>query len=36
MEEEFNIHNERLRTDQDFEKALRPVRFEDFAGQEKI
>ena len=36
MEEEFNIHNERLRTDQDFEKALRPVRFEDFAGQDKI
>ncbi|MBQ2490664.1 MAG: Holliday junction branch migration DNA helicase RuvB, partial [Muribaculaceae bacterium] len=36
MEEDFNIHNERLRTDQDFEKALRPVRFEDFAGQDKI
>ena len=36
MEEEFNIHNERLRTDQDFEKALRPMKFEDFAGQDKI
>ena len=25
-----------MKTDQDFERALRPVRFEDFAGQDKI
>ncbi|MBO7610301.1 MAG: Holliday junction branch migration DNA helicase RuvB [Muribaculaceae bacterium] len=36
MEEEFDIRNERLKTDQDFERALRPERFGDFAGQEKI
>ena len=36
MDEDFNIRNERLRTDQDFEKALRPVMFSDFAGQEQI
>ena len=36
MDEDFNIRNERLRTDQDFEKALRPVMISDFAGQEQI
>ncbi len=36
MAEEFDIRNERLRSDQDFERALRPMRFGDFAGQEKI
>ena len=36
MDEDFNIRNERLRTDQDFDKALRPVMFSDFAGQEQI
>ena len=36
MDEDFNIRNERLRTDQDFEKALRPVMFSDFPGQEQI
>ncbi|MBR5102540.1 MAG: Holliday junction branch migration DNA helicase RuvB [Muribaculaceae bacterium] len=36
MEEDFDIRQERLKTDQDFEKALRPERFDDFAGQEKI
>ena len=36
MEEEFDIRREQLKTDQDFERALRPVRFEDFAGQDKI
>ncbi|MBO6249999.1 MAG: Holliday junction branch migration DNA helicase RuvB [Muribaculaceae bacterium] len=36
MEDNFDIRNERLRTDQDFEKALRPERFGDFSGQEKI
>ena len=36
MEEDFDIRRESLKTDQDFERALRPVRFEDFAGQDKI
>lgn len=36
MEENFDIRNERIKSDQDFEKALRPERFGDFAGQEKI
>ena len=36
MEEEFDIRKERIRCDQDVEKALRPVRFEDFSGQDKI
>ena len=36
MAEEFDIRNERLKSDQDFERALRPMRFGDFAGQEKI
>ena len=35
MAEEFDIRNERLRSDQDFERALRPMRFGDFAGQER-
>lgn len=32
----FDIRGERLRSDQDVEKALRPMRFGDFAGQDKI
>ncbi|MBQ0115797.1 MAG: Holliday junction branch migration DNA helicase RuvB, partial [Bacteroidales bacterium] len=36
MEEDFDIRNERLNSDQDFEKALRPAQFSDFAGQDKI
>ncbi len=36
MEENFDIRNERSRNDQDFEKALRPERLTDFAGQDKI
>ena len=36
MEEDFDIRNERIRSDQDMEKALRPMRFEDFSGQDKI
>ena len=36
MDDQFDIHQERLKTDQDFERALRPERFSDFAGQEKI
>ncbi len=35
-EEDFDIRNERIKGDSDFEKALRPVRFGDFAGQDKI
>ena len=36
MDQDFDIRNERLKTDQDFERALRPMRFDDFAGQDKI
>lgn len=36
MEEDFDIRSERIRSDQDMEKALRPMRFEDFSGQDKI
>ncbi|MBR1803484.1 MAG: Holliday junction branch migration DNA helicase RuvB [Muribaculaceae bacterium] len=36
MDNEFDIHQERMKTDQDFERALRPMRFGDFAGQDKI
>lgn len=36
MEQDFDIRNERTRNDQDFEKALRPERLSDFAGQDKI
>lgn len=36
MSEDFNIHSTRAESDRDFEKALRPVRFSDFNGQEKI
>jgi Holliday junction resolvasome RuvABC ATP-dependent DNA helicase subunit len=36
MNEEFDIRRESLKTDQDFERALKPVRFEDFARQDKI
>lgn len=32
----FDIRGERLRSDQDVEKALRPMRFGNFAGQDKI
>lgn len=35
-QEEFDIRNTRLDRDSEFEKALRPVRFDDFAGQDKI
>jgi holliday junction DNA helicase ruvB len=33
---DFDIRRERLENDKDFERALRPVRFEDFSGQDKI
>ena len=36
MDEDFDIRSERLKSDQDFEKALRPMRFGDFSGQDKI
>jgi len=36
MNEDFDIRQERSQGDRDFEKALRPVRFSDFAGQEGI
>ena len=36
MDDEFDIRAERLKSDQDYEKALRPARFGDFAGQDKI
>ena len=36
MEENFDIRNQRQESDKDFERALRPERFEDFNGQEKI
>ena len=36
MNDEFDIREEQSSTDRDFEKALRPVRFNDFAGQEGI
>ncbi len=36
MDEDFDIRRERTAGDQDVEKALRPVRFEDFSGQDKI
>ncbi|MDY2829283.1 MAG: Holliday junction branch migration DNA helicase RuvB [Sodaliphilus sp.] len=36
MYEEFDIHNERGSADKEFEKALRPKLFSDFAGQDKI
>ena len=36
MEEDFDIRSERIHSDQDMEKALRPMRFEDFSGQDKI
>lgn len=36
MEEDFNIRSQRLNGDKDFERALRPERFGDFNGQNKI
>ncbi len=37
MNDSFNIHQpQRLDSDRDFERALRPMSFDDFAGQEKI
>ena len=36
MEDDFDIRNERMNSDQELEKALRPMRFDDFSGQDKI
>lgn len=36
MEEEFDIRLQNRDKDNDFERALRPSRFDDFSGQEKI
>ena len=37
MAEDFDIHNERISaSEKDFEKALRPLQFNDFSGQQKV
>ena len=36
MNDSFDIIEQRLESDRDFERALRPMKFDDFAGQEKI
>ena len=36
MNDSFDIREQRLESDRDFERALRPMKFDDFAGQEKI
>ncbi|MFI3239040.1 MAG: Holliday junction branch migration DNA helicase RuvB [Bacteroidales bacterium] len=33
---DFDIRRERIERDNDYEKALRPIRFSDFSGQDKI
>ena len=37
MPEEFDIHEERQNSlEKDFENALRPLKFDDFSGQQKV
>ena len=37
MQEDFDIHNgQRDSSEKEFEKALRPLRFDDFGGQQKV
>ena len=36
MEQDFDIREQRNRGEKDFENALRPLRFEDFSGQQKV
>lgn len=36
MADTFDIRNQNVERDRDFERALRPTRFEDFTGQDKI
>ena len=36
MDKSFDIRNERLKTDYDYENRIRPLEFDEFKGQEKI
>ena len=37
MTDDFDIHDERLSaSEKDFEKALRPLQFKDFSGQQSV
>ena len=36
MNEDFDIRQERVSAERDFENALRPLRFGDFSGQQKV
>ena len=36
MDENFDIREQRISKDKDFENALRPLRFDDFSGQSKV
>ena len=36
MPENFDIRRERIESDKDFERALRPIVFDDFSGQDKV
>ena len=36
MNDSFDLREQRLESDRDFERALRPMKFDDFAGQEKF
>lgn len=37
MEDNFDIRNQRISdSEKEFEKALRPLSFDDFSGQDKI
>ena len=36
MPENFDIRRERIESDKDFERALRPMIFDDFSGQDKV
>ena len=36
MPENFDIRRERIESDKDFERALRPMVFDDFSGQDKV
>ena len=36
MSDNFDIRRERIESDKDFERALRPMVFDDFSGQDKV
>lgn len=36
MNEDFNIREERVSAEKEFENALRPPKFDDFSGQDKV